>query len=72
MEKLSRKITASEIGNKIRELRKSKNISLDIFCEDINRKYGTSFNKSTVCRWENGTQSPTINTMMLIFIISVA
>lgn len=66
MEKLSRKITASEIGNKIRELRKSKNISLDIFCEDINRKYGTSFNKSTVCRWENGTQSPTINNFLLL------
>ena len=66
MEKLSRKITVSEIGNKIRELRKSKNISLDIFCEDINRKYGTSFNKSTVCRWENGTQSPTINNFLLL------
>lgn len=66
MEKLNRKITASEIGNKIRELRKSKNISLDIFCEDINRKYGTSFNKSTVCRWENGTQSPTINNFLLL------
>ena len=66
MEKLSRKITASEIGNKIRKLRKSKNISLDIFCEDINRKYGTSFNKSTVCRWENGTQSPTINNFLLL------
>lgn len=66
MEKLSRKITASEIGNKIRELRKSKNISLDIFCKDINRKYGTSFNKSTVCRWENGTQSPTINNFILL------
>lgn len=27
-----------EIGNRIRELRKSNNISLDTFCEDINKK----------------------------------
>ena len=56
----------SEIGNRIRELRKSNNISLDTFCEDINKKYGTTFNKSTVCRWENGTQSPTINNFLLL------
>lgn len=43
MENLNKKINVSEIGNRIRELRKSKNISLDIFCEDINKKYGTTF-----------------------------
>ena len=56
----------NEIGNRIKELRKSNNISLDRFCEDINKKYGTSFNKSTVCRWENGTQNPTINNFLLL------
>ena len=66
MENLNKKINVSEIGNRIRELRKLKNISLDVFCEDINRKYGTSFNKSTVCRWENGTQNPTINNFLLL------
>ena len=66
MENINKKINVSEIGNRIRELRKLKNISLDIFCEDINKKYGTTFNKSTVCRWENGTQSPTINNFLLL------
>ena len=55
-----------EIGKRIKELRKEKNITMDNFCADVNKKYGTNFNKSIVCRWENGTHIPDINSFVVL------
>ena len=39
---------------RIRELRKSKKLSLDKMAEELNNKYNTKISKSMISRWEHG------------------
>lgn len=44
--------------DKLRELRKDSNYSMDAFCELYNKKFNAKMNKSTLSRYENGLQEP--------------
>lgn len=50
----------NEIGNRLRELRESRNISMDKMCEDLSKYYGVNLAKSTVSKWENGKAEPSL------------
>lgn len=43
---------------RIRELRKSKKLSLDKMAEELNNKYNTKISKSMISRWEHGQTDP--------------
>ncbi len=48
-------------GNKLREARVNKGMTLDEVAETYNRKYDGKLNKSTLSRYENGLQEPMIS-----------
>ena len=43
---------------KLKELRKNSQMSMDILAEIYNKKFGGKLNKSTISRYENGLQEP--------------
>lgn len=45
-------------GTKLRDLRKSHNLSLEKLAQNLNTKYQTKISKSMISRWENGTVDP--------------
>lgn len=56
-----------DIGEKIRELRKERELTLDMLVDDINSKYPElNFNKSMLSRWENGLAEPSLNSAKYI------
>lgn len=48
-------------SQKLKELRKTHNLSMDEFVDKYNRKFDGKLNKSTVSRYENNLQEPMIN-----------
>ncbi|MEG1558423.1 MAG: S24 family peptidase [Oscillospiraceae bacterium] len=48
-------------GDRLRELRKSKDISMDALASDYNRMFNGRLNKSTISRYENNLQEPMMN-----------
>lgn len=45
-------------GKRLRELRETRNLSMDKMIELYNTKYDAKMNKSTLSRYENGLQNP--------------
>lgn len=54
---------ALNIGNKIRELRKERDLSMEMLVSDINRLYDAKITKSMVSRWESNKNVPTLESM---------
>ncbi len=48
-------------SKRLRQLRNEANLSMDEFCEKFNAKFGAKLNKSTVSRYENGSQEPMVS-----------
>ena len=50
------------IGSRIEELRKSRDLTMDMLVEDINSRYVLErpLNKSMVSRWEQDKHNPTL------------
>lgn len=51
-EKVDRKF-----GSNLRKLRREKGLTLEELADQINKKYGTTFNKSMISKWENGYEA---------------
>ena len=53
---------ATIIGQRIKELRIERDISMDMLVADMNHKFELSkpLNKSMISRWENGENEPTL------------
>lgn len=53
---------ATNIGEKIKELRTERDISMDMLVADMNQRYELSkpLNKSMISRWEKGENEPTL------------
>lgn len=53
---------ATNIGQRIKELRIERDISMDMLVADMNARYELSkpLNKSMVSRWESGINEPTL------------
>ena len=51
----------TEIGYRIKLLRKERDLTMDMLVEDFNGKYpSVVFNKSMLSRWENGLNEPSL------------
>ena len=49
------------IGDKIKQLRNERQLTIDMLVADMNEKYPTlAINKSMLSRWENGQNDPTL------------
>lgn len=53
-------------GKKLRELRKAKGLTQQELVDTVNTKYGTAINRTTISKWENGTQESGMS-FVLIF-----
>lgn len=47
-------------GNKLKELRTSAELSMDMVVADMNQRYTIELNKSMLSRWENGKSDPSL------------
>jgi transcriptional regulator with XRE-family HTH domain len=50
----------NDLGNRLKELRESRDISMDKMCEDLARLYNANLAKSTISKWENGKAEPSL------------
>ncbi|PGH22455.1 hypothetical protein RN96_04775 [Fusobacterium polymorphum] len=46
-------------GERLKELRTSKDFTMDKLAEELNNKYGLRITKSMMSRWESGKAEPT-------------
>lgn len=46
------------IGNKLKQLRKERDMSMDNLVADLNRLYGLNLTKSMISRWEGDKNDP--------------
>ncbi|WP_322924587.1 helix-turn-helix transcriptional regulator [Paenibacillus campi] len=53
-------------GKILKGLRKDRKMSIDQLVEEINGKYGTSYSKSMVSRWENDLVDPKMETVRIL------
>lgn len=49
-----------DFSKRLKDLRKSRDLSLDMVVYDINNKYHIEITKSHLSRWENGKNTPSI------------
>ena len=52
--------TATGIGQKIRELRLAKDLTLDTLSKELYKHFGVDINNSCISRWENGINEPSL------------
>lgn len=45
-------------GSRLKKLREDMGLTMDMFVEDINARFGTTFDKSRVSRWERNITDP--------------
>lgn len=53
----------SDFANNLRKLRKSRKLTLEELANDLNRKFGTSYNKSMISKWELEQVDPYMDTV---------
>lgn len=56
------------IGNKIRELRKKHNLTLDELANNLNNRYPDTmnFNKGKISKWENNKEEPRLSSVKIL------
>lgn len=50
-----------ELAKRLRELRKERDLTLDMVVYDMNSKYNIEITKSNLSRWENGINDPSLH-----------
>lgn len=48
------------IGKRLKELRESRDLTMDMVVYDVANNYHITFTKSNLSRWENGKHYPTL------------
>ena len=56
------------IGNKIKELRKERKLTLQELADTLNEKYPNTinFNKGKISKWENNKEEPRLSSVKII------
>lgn len=49
-----------ELGERLKQLRSEKDLSLDMVVYDLDKKYNIEINKGHLSRWENGKNDPSV------------
>lgn len=60
----------TDIGKRVKQLREERNLTMDLFVADLNDRFVLSepINKSTVSRWENQVNEPSIENAKMLSI----
>lgn len=53
-------------GDVLRKLRTEKKIGMEKLAEEINSRYGTTYSKSMISRWENNLSDPKMETVRIM------
>lgn len=53
-------------GEKIKQLRKNKNLSIGELVAELNKYYNTNISKSMISRYENGTADPKMENIRIL------
>lgn len=56
----------SAFSLRFHELRKERGYTMDRLAEDMGRKYGETFSKSTFSKWENARQEPSFSYVLMV------
>lgn len=54
-------------GERLKKLRKENGLTQSELVEKVNEKYGTAINRTTISKWENGTQEASMS-----FVVALA
>lgn len=54
------------LGYKLRELRKSHQLTMEQLTEKVNKKYNSKINKGMVSKWENNLGEPSLESMRIL------
>ena len=57
---------SANIGDRLTNLRKEQQLTMDMLVEDINYKYNLSINKSMVSRWERNENDPSLDMAIVL------
>ena len=49
-----------EFGEKLKELREERGLTMDLLVYDLNNQFNVEISKSNISRWENGTVDPSL------------
>jgi transcriptional regulator with XRE-family HTH domain len=49
-----------KIGKRLKELRESRELTMDMVVYDVKNKYNIEFTKGNLSRWENGINNPSL------------
>lgn len=52
--------TIEGLGNRLKELRTERDMSLDMIVYDINQRYNIELSKGNLSRWENDKNTPSL------------
>lgn len=55
-----------EFPKRLKELRTSRELSMEMLALDLNIKYGLRVNKGTISRWESGESDPSLSFGILL------
>ncbi|MBP1925866.1 transcriptional regulator with XRE-family HTH domain [Sedimentibacter acidaminivorans] len=55
-----------EFGQRLRKIRKEKNLTQEELSINLNRKYNTTINKGMISKWENGKEQPRLEFILNI------
>ena len=52
-------------GERLKKLRKEKGLTQGQLVDMVNQKYGTAINRTTISKWENGTQETSMSFVVM-------
>ena len=56
------------IGNRLRELRNDRDLSLEMVVKEVNERYGVGLSRGTLSKWERDIELPTLSAKLIALI----